>query len=94
MRLGTNDRDYTIDYQVIKDHPYFQGINFSTLDRTSPPIPANKYQSYFDKVKGDSEGKDKKPKNIDKSNFANTDFVSDGSDIVASSAVEQNKSQQ
>jgi hypothetical protein len=92
MRLGTNDRDYSIDYELIKAHPYFNGINFATLDRTSPPIPANKYQSYFEKVKGDSEGKDKKAKNMDKNNFVNTDFVSEGSDIVASSVVEQNKS--
>jgi hypothetical protein len=28
-------------------HPYFKGINFSLLHQTSPPVPADRYNSFF-----------------------------------------------
>lgn len=35
------------DYAALKAHPYFKGINFNILDSTYPPLPQDRYQSYF-----------------------------------------------
>lgn len=43
-RLGVGT-DKTNDYEALKKHPFFKGINFKNIEETSPPIPA-----YFYKV--------------------------------------------
>ena len=87
-RLGTNKTNYRINFDEIKSHPYFKGINFETLPKTSPPIPANKYQSYFDKFKVNTKPEEQKTgATARKENMFSTDFVSNDSDLASVTAV-------
>jgi hypothetical protein len=46
-RLGAGPPGSMNDYAALKAHPYFKGMNFNTLDSTFPPLPQDRYQSYF-----------------------------------------------
>lgn len=39
-RLGAGPPGSWNDYEALKAHPFFKGINFKTLNQTAPPIPA------------------------------------------------------
>ena len=45
----------SMNYAAIKAHQYFNGINFDTLESTSPPIPAERYKNFFLELKERSE---------------------------------------
>jgi len=47
-RLGAGPTGSSNDYEALKSHPYFKSINFKTLDATSAPMPADRYQNYFE----------------------------------------------
>lgn len=47
-RLGAGPNGSNNDYEALKSHPYFKSINFKTLDATSAPMPADRYQNYFE----------------------------------------------
>lgn len=33
------------DYEALKAHPFFKGINFQKLSATSPPIPLERFKA-------------------------------------------------
>lgn len=37
-RLGVGT-DETNDYEALKKHPFFKGVNFKKIEETAPPIP-------------------------------------------------------
>ena len=48
-RLGAGPPGSQNDYEALKAHPFFKGINFKTLSQTAPPIPAERYNEFFKK---------------------------------------------
>jgi hypothetical protein len=48
-RLGAGPPGSQNDYEALKAHPFFKGINFKTLSQTAPPIPAERYNDFFKK---------------------------------------------
>ena len=50
-RLGIGKEGSELSFAKLKEHPFFTGINFETLDTTSPPIPADRYMKFFDDLK-------------------------------------------
>lgn len=48
-RLGAGPPGSHNDYEALKAHPFFKGINFKTLSQTAPPIPAERYNDFFKK---------------------------------------------
>ena len=54
-RLGNGEPGSDFDWAALKAHPFFGGINFDTLDSTSPPIPAERYTRYFEDLRSRSE---------------------------------------
>ena len=38
QRLGCGSEGSLIDYKALRSHPFFRGINFNTLPKTSPPL--------------------------------------------------------
>ena len=47
-RLGAGENGTDNDYEALKRHPFFSGINFDTLKETSPPIPRDRFMRYFE----------------------------------------------
>ena len=54
-RLGNGEPGSDYDWAALKAHPFFGGINFDTLESTSPPIPAERYTRYFEDLRSRSE---------------------------------------
>ena len=50
-RLGAGPAGSDNDYEALKNHPFFKGINFEKLDSISPPIPADRYAAFFKTMK-------------------------------------------
>ena len=48
-RLGAGQPGTDNDYEHLKSHPFFKGINFKKLEQTSPPIPTERFQLAFNK---------------------------------------------
>ena len=48
-RLGAGPPGSPNDYEALKAHPFFKGINFKTLAQTAPPVPAERYNQFFTK---------------------------------------------
>ena len=46
-RLGVGLPGSDNDFEALKSHPYFKGINFKTLDQTSPPVPPERFGKYL-----------------------------------------------
>ena len=53
--MGAGPPGSDLDFAHLKAHPFFSGINFDTLDSTSPPIPADRYMRYFEELKAKKE---------------------------------------
>jgi len=47
QRLGAGPPGSPNDYDALKNHPYFKGINFKALSITAPPVPAERYNKFF-----------------------------------------------
>lgn len=47
-RLGAGEKGTDNDYEALKRHSFFSGINFDTLKETSPPIPRDRFMRYFE----------------------------------------------
>jgi hypothetical protein len=45
QRLGAGSPGSGNDYEKLKQHPFFKGINFKKLQNTSPPIPYERFQA-------------------------------------------------
>lgn len=48
-RIGANTEDFTLDFNEIKTHPYFKGVNFEGLAATAPPISPH-LKTYYDNL--------------------------------------------
>lgn len=48
-RLGAGPPGSANDYEALKAHPFFKGINFKTLSQTAPPVPAERFNQFFNK---------------------------------------------
>jgi len=48
-RLGVGAEGSENDFEALKSHPYFKGINFKLLDQTAPPVPADRFDKFFNK---------------------------------------------
>ena len=46
-RLGCREDGEGVDYEQLKAHPFFKGINFKKLGSMSPPVPVERFQSAF-----------------------------------------------
>lgn len=77
-RLGAGPPGSENDYEALKNHPFFKGINFDKLDSTSPPIPADRYASFFKAFKGSGKPRDTFGIPVDKPQSQY--FVGQGSD--------------
>ena len=55
-RLGAGPPGSAFDYKTLKAHPFFKGINFNTLQKTSPPLSVD-LQILADKVQKEHEAK-------------------------------------
>ena len=53
-RLGIGKEGTELSFSKLKEHPFFNGINFETLDQTSPPIPADRYLKFFSDLKANA----------------------------------------
>lgn len=49
LRLGAGPPGSENDFEALKNHAFFKGINFRTLHQTAPPVPAERYSVYFNK---------------------------------------------
>ena len=47
QRLGAGIPGSQNDYACLKQHPFFKTINFEKLQKTSPPIPLERFKSAF-----------------------------------------------
>lgn len=54
-RLGAGPPGSSLDFDHLKSHAYFSGINFDTLEQTSPPIPADRFVRFFEDHKAKKE---------------------------------------
>jgi serine/threonine protein kinase len=50
-RLGAGPPGSKNSYEALKSHPYFRSVNFNTLETTYPPLPQDRYQTYFETLK-------------------------------------------
>jgi hypothetical protein len=50
-RLGAGEPGSDTDYEHLKNHPFFKGINFKRLHHTAPPVPVERFQNVFAKGK-------------------------------------------
>lgn len=46
-RLGAGPFGSANDFEALKNHPYFKGINFKVLDQTAPPVPMERFAKLF-----------------------------------------------
>ena len=58
-RLGAGPPGGDNDYEALKNHAFFKGINWEKLDTISPPIPADRYASFFKSYREDSASRAK-----------------------------------
>ena len=54
-RLGAGPPGTSLDYSNLKAHAFFSGINFTTLEQTSPPIPADRFVRFLEELKAKKE---------------------------------------
>lgn len=59
-RLGVGPEGSENSFEALKAHPYFKGINFKLLDQTAPPVPADRFDKFFNK-----SPKNYKPRNLE-----------------------------
>jgi hypothetical protein len=46
-RFGAGPSGTDYDYEALKSHPFFKGINFKKLSSIPPPVPVEKFQNAF-----------------------------------------------
>lgn len=57
-RLGAGPPGSKNDYNALKAHPFFKGINFKMLSQTAPPIPAQRYDDFYKNSQKNYQKKD------------------------------------
>ena len=51
LRLGAGEPGSETDYEHLKAHPFFKGINFTKLTKMPPPIPAERFEAAMQAIK-------------------------------------------
>lgn len=51
IRLGAGQLGSENDYESLKGHPFFKGINFKRLPSQSPPVPFERFQAAMQTIK-------------------------------------------
>ena len=46
-RLGAGEPGSGNDWEALKAHPFFKGINFKLLNQTAPPVPADRFSTFL-----------------------------------------------
>jgi hypothetical protein len=42
-RIGAGQPGSDLEYEALKSHPFFKGINFKKLSQMPPPVPVEKF---------------------------------------------------
>jgi serine/threonine protein kinase len=50
-RLGAGELGTETDYEHLKSHPFFKGVNFKRLPSQSPPIPFERFKAAMHTIK-------------------------------------------
>ncbi len=82
-RLGVGPEGSENDFEALKSHPYFKGINFKLLDQTAPPVPADRFDKFFNK-----SPKTYKPRNLDEVLKQGGNFDEDSMELMIESKLE------